>query len=111
MRYETARLVHGEGVAIGMALAARFSVRLGLCAEKDALRVSRHLQSVGLPTRIQDIPGWSADAEAILDAMYQDKKVERGALTFILMRAIGEAFVAKSVDAGEVRAFLQDELS
>ncbi len=110
VHYETERLVHGEGVAIGLALAARFSVRLGLCAAQDADRVARHLQSVGLPTRIQQIPGWNAGADAILDAMYQDKKVERGALTFILMRAIGDAFVAKGIDAGEVRAFLQDEL-
>ncbi len=110
VRYETARLVHGEGVAIGLALAARFSARLRLCKAQDSERVARHLQSVGLPTRIQEIPGWDADAEAILDAMYQDKKVERGALTFILMRAIGDAFVAKGIDAGEVRAFLQDEL-
>jgi shikimate kinase/3-dehydroquinate synthase len=123
--YDSARLAHGEGVAIGMACAARFSARLGLCDGQDAERVARHLDSVGLPTRIRDIPGWQdgADAikagagaikdgaDAILEAMYQDKKVERGALTFVLMRGIGEAFVAKSVDAGEVRGFLEHELA
>jgi shikimate kinase/3-dehydroquinate synthase len=109
--YDSARLVHGEGVAIGMACAARFSTRLGLCHGQDAERIARHLARVGLPTRIRDIPGWSAKADAILDAMHQDKKVERGALTFVLMRGIGEAFVAKAVDAGDVRAFLQDELA
>ena len=108
--YDSARLVHGEGVAIGLALALRFSQRLGLCAGQDALRVERHLSSLGLPTRISDIPGASFTADAIMDAMYQDKKVERGALTFILLRGIGAAFVAKSVDPADARAFLQSEL-
>jgi shikimate kinase/3-dehydroquinate synthase len=103
--------VHGEGVAIGMACAARFSARLGLCSQTDADRVARHLASVGLPTEIRQIPGWSDDAQAILQAMYQDKKVEGGALTFILMRGVGEAFIAKSVEPTEVLAFLKDELA
>jgi len=109
--YDGARLVHGEGVAIGMACAARFSQRLGLCSGQDAVRIARHLDGVGLPTRIAQIPGWSADADAILEAMYQDKKVERGALTFVLMRGIGEAFIEKSVDGDAVRAFLEAELA
>ncbi|HEY8124687.1 MAG TPA: 3-dehydroquinate synthase [Methylocystis sp.] len=108
--YDSARLVHGEGVAIGMACAARFSVRRGLCAAAAAERVERHLKAVGLPTKIRDIPDWRDDAQAILDAMSQDKKVERGALTFILLRGIGQAFIAKSVDADEVLSFLKDEL-
>ncbi len=108
--YDSGRLVHGEGVAIGIACAARFSARLGLCEAAIAERVARHLKSVGLPTEIRDIPGWRDDAQAILDAMYQDKKVERGALTFILMRAIGDAFIAKSIDAGDVKSFLETEL-
>ncbi|PPD44992.1 MAG: 3-dehydroquinate synthase [Methylocystis sp.] len=109
--YDSERLVHGEGVAIGMACAARFSARLGLCAVEDAERVASHLASVGLPTEIRQIPGWSADAQAILSAMYQDKKVEGGALTFILMRGVGEAFIAKSVEPSEVLSFLRDELA
>ncbi|HEY8162603.1 MAG: 3-dehydroquinate synthase [Methylocystis sp.] len=109
--YDSERLVHGEGVAIGMACAARFSARLGLCAKQDADRVARHLASVGLPTEIRQIPGWSADVHAIVSAMYQDKKVEGGALTFILMRGIGEAFIAKSIEPTEVLGFLNDELA
>ncbi len=109
--YDSARLVHGEGVAIGMVCAAHFSARLGLCDFSVAERVERHLKGVGLPTKIRDIAGWSADARAILDAMYQDKKVERGALTFILMRGIGQAFIAKSVEANDVLKFLEDELT
>ncbi|WP_457798342.1 3-dehydroquinate synthase [Methylocystis sp. S23] len=110
-RYESERLVHGEGVAIGMACAARFSARLGLCSKEDADRVARHLASVGLPTEIRQIPEWRGDAQAILEAMYQDKKVEGGALTFILMRGVGEAFIAKSVEPTEVLGFLNDELA
>lgn len=65
---------------------------------------------MGLPTKINDIPGWSDDAEAILKAMYQDKKVEGGALTFILMHGIGKAFIAKGVDPQHVHDFLKEEL-
>jgi shikimate kinase/3-dehydroquinate synthase len=110
-RYDGARLVHGEGVAIGMACAFRFSVSQGLCPVLDAERVAKHLKTVGLPSRIQDIAGWNAGPEEILDAMYQDKKVEHGALTFILAHGIGKCFVAKSVDPGDVLAFLKTELS
>ncbi|VTZ48221.1 Shikimate kinase / 3-dehydroquinate synthase [Methylocella tundrae] len=109
--YDGARLVHGEGVSIGMALAFRFSAKLGLCPWGDADRVEAHLREVGLPTRLADIKGLALDAGQIIEAMYQDKKVERGALTFILAREVGDCFVAKSVDAEEVRAFLQDELN
>jgi shikimate kinase/3-dehydroquinate synthase len=109
--YDGTRLVHGEGVAIGMACAFRFSVRRGLCPAPDAERVTHHLQAVGLPAHIRDIAGWDAGPEQILDAMYQDKKVEHGALTFILAHGIGKCFVAKSVDPAEVLGFLKDELS
>jgi len=110
-RYDGARLVHGEGVAIGMALAFRYSVRAGLCSLEDQARVETHLREAGLPTRIGDIAGLAVEANEIIDAMQQDKKVERGSLTFILARGIGDCFVAKKVDAGEIRGFLQNELS
>jgi len=109
--YDGSRLVHGEGVAIGMACAFRFSVHKGLCPAADADRVSRHLKAAGLPTRFADITGWDAGEDQILDAMYQDKKVEHGALTFILAHGIGKCFVAKTVDPGDVLSFLKSELS
>jgi len=111
VRYDSERLVHGEGVAIGLVCAMRFSARLGLCSEQDGERVERHLARVGLPTRIREIPGWRDDADAVLDAMFQDKKVERGALTFILLRGIGRSFVAKGVDVDAARSFLKDEIA
>jgi shikimate kinase / 3-dehydroquinate synthase len=109
--YDPARLVHGEGVAIGMVSAFRFSRDLGLCSGQDATRVEAHLKAVGLPTRMRDIPGFDGRPGDILAAMRQDKKVERGRLTFILARGIGESFVARNVDEASVSAFLARELA
>lgn len=106
--YDGTRLVHGEGVAIGMALAHRFSSRLNLASPDDAVRVEAHLRAVGLPWRMADIPGDLPDAEALLAFITQDKKVSRGALTFILTRGIGQAFIAKDVPASEVLSFLKE---
>nr|WP_319384482.1 3-dehydroquinate synthase [uncultured Roseibium sp.] len=108
--YETERLVHGEGVSIGMMLAHEFSARLGLIDEDTVLRVRAHLDDVGLPVRIQDIPGQLPGTETFMDIIAQDKKVSRGALTFILTRGIGEAFVEKGVESGVVADFLREKL-
>jgi 3-dehydroquinate synthetase len=108
--YDSARLVHGEAVAIGLALAFRFSARLGLCSGQDAGRVEAHLTSAGLPTALAQVPGGCGDPEELLAAMAQDKKVKDGALTFILARGIGQSFMARGVDPDAVRAFLGDEL-
>ena len=110
-RYDRARLIHGEGVAIGMASAFRFSRDLGLCSGQDAGRVEAHLKAVGLPTRISDIPGFDANPGQVLAAMRQDKKVEGGKLTFILARGIGESFVARDVNEANVSAFLTREMA
>ena len=109
--YDGARLVHGEGVAIGMACAFRFSRELGLCSGQDAVRIENHLRAVGLPTRIGEIPGLRATPEEILAAMRQDKKVESGRLTFILARGIGESFIAKDIGEDKVTGFLAGELA
>ena len=108
--YDSTKLVHGEGVAVGVSCAFRFSRDLGLASGQDATRVEHHLRSVGLPTHIRQIPGLEPDPEAILAAMRQDKKVERGRLTFILARGIGESFIAKDVPEDDVRAFLLRDL-
>jgi 3-dehydroquinate synthase len=105
--YDSARLVHGEGVAIGMALAHRFSSRLNLCSMDDALRVEAHLREVGLPWKLSDVPGGLPGAERLLAYIAQDKKVSRGALTFILTRGIGQSFIAKDVPSSEVLSFLE----
>ena len=110
-RYDSARLVHGEGVAIGMCQAFRFSVALGVCPPADAERVEAHLSEAGLPTRLAQVPGGCGTVDELLDAMAQDKKVKGGALTFILARGIGQSFIARDVPVASVQAFLQDENS
>jgi 3-dehydroquinate synthase len=109
------RLFHGEGVAIGMVLAAEFSAALGMISQGAAARVARHLAEVGLPTHLQDIAGFAqeglADADALMALMAQDKKVRRGRLTFILLEAIGRAVIAKDVEPARVRDFLQSQLA
>ena len=102
------RLLHGEGVAIGMALAHGFSARLGLAPSQDTGRIVAHLQKAGLPTILGDIPGTLGSTETLMAAIAQDKKVSRGALTFILTRGIGKAFIEKNVDPKVVSEFLDD---
>jgi 3-dehydroquinate synthase len=109
--YDGSRLVHGEGVAIGMVLAHEFSNRMNLASADDAARVAAHLRQVGLPTRLSDIPGGLPPAERLLDLMGQDKKVVRGRLTFILTRGIGQSFIADDVPPAEVQAFLKEKLA
>jgi 3-dehydroquinate synthase len=108
------RLFHGEGVAVGMVLAAELSAQLGMIAEHDAARIKRHLADVGLPTALQDIAGFAqeglADADALMALMGQDKKVKRGRLTFILLKAIGRAVIAPDVEPSLVRDFLKAKL-
>jgi 3-dehydroquinate synthase len=105
------RLLHGEAVALGMVLAFEFSARIGLISSADAARARTHLAGVGLPTHLKDVPGGAPGIDELMDLIAQDKKVKRGTLTFILVRGIGEAFIANDVDAAEVRAFLADKLA
>lgn len=106
--YDSRRLVHGEGVAIGMVLAHQFSARLNLASPDDARRIAAHLSDVGLPTRMSDIDGVLPPTEVLISAIAQDKKVRSGKLTFILTHGIGQSFVADDVPASEVVGFLED---
>ena len=105
------RLLHGEAVAAGMALAFAFSARQGLLPAAEAERAIRHLAAVGLPTRPSDIPGGLPSVDRLMDLIAQDKKVKRGMPTFILARGIGAAFVETGVDREDVRAFLDEKLA
>ena len=100
------RLLHGEGVAIGCALAFDLSARLGLCAQEEPSRVRAHLRAMGMKAELSDIPGPLPDADGLLALMAQDKKVQDGRLRFILARGIGHAFVADNVPGEAVRATL-----
>jgi len=104
------RLLHGEGVAIGCALAFEVSQRLGLCAQEAPSRVRAHLKAMGMKTDLCDIAGDLPDAEALLALMGQDKKVIDGKLRFILARGIGQAFVAEDVPPDVVVQVLKDAL-
>ncbi len=104
------RLLHGEGVAIGCALAFELSMRLGLCAQEDPSRVRAHLAAMGMKKDIADIKGALPDADGLIALMGQDKKVTDGKIAFILARGIGDAFVEKQVDMSVVKAVLEDAL-
>ena len=109
--YDAERLVHGEGVAIGMVLAHRFSHAMNHCGPEPAERVEAHLTRLGLPTRIAAIPGPAPDVETLMAAIARDKKVAGGKLTFILTRGLGESFIADDVPPEAVRRFLEGELA
>ena len=108
--YDGARLLHGEGVAIGCALAFELSARLGLCPQEEPSRVRAHLGAMGMKVDLRDIPGELPGAEALLDLMGQDKKVVDGRLRFILARGIGAAFVTSDVPRDAVLGVLEDGL-
>lgn len=105
------RLLHGEGVAIGCALAFETSARLGLCSQEDPSRVRAHLKDMGMKCDLADIPGDLPDAAALLELMGQDKKVVDGTLRFIMARGIGAAFVTSDVPRDVVLSVLGDALA
>jgi 3-dehydroquinate synthase len=101
-------LLHGEGVAAGMALAFRYSARLGLCSGQEAERVTAHLRDVGLPHGLHSA-GINATGSALVAHMLHDKKMSSGNLPFLLARGIGQTFLAKDVQLDDVAAFLDAE--
>lgn len=104
------RLLHGEGVAIGCALAFELSYRLGLVSQEEPSRVREHLAAMGMKKDLADIPGKLPDADALLELMGQDKKVVDGQLRFILATSIGDAFVTADVPRDAVRTLLTEAL-
>jgi 3-dehydroquinate synthase len=102
------RLLHGEAVAAGMALAFAFSAEQGLCSAADAARVAAHLQASGLPYDLCSA-GIDAAGAVLVDHMRHDKKMDAGTLPFLLARGIGETFVDRSVDLSLVARFLDRE--
>src|SRR6478735_1630531 len=103
------RLLHGEGVALGMVLAARYSARRGYVSDDDAARVTAAIDAAGLPSEIAAL-GLNADGRALAAHMLHDKKMDAGTLPFVLLRGIGEAFLDKAVALEDVAAFLDEEL-
>lgn len=105
------RLLHGEGVAIGCALAFELSARMGLCAQEAPSRVRAHLRTMGMKVDLSDINGDLPSAQALLALMGQDKKVVEGQLRFILAHSIGSSFVTGDVKKADVLALLSDALA
>lgn len=103
------RLLHGEAVAAGMALAHHFSAHVGLCSAGDARRVRAHLAACGLPHDLASA-GVAASGAALAAHMAHDKKVRGGRLPLILTRGIGQAFVTTDHDLDAVAAFLDQPL-
>ncbi|RWR10717.1 3-dehydroquinate synthase [Paenirhodobacter populi] len=104
------RLLHGEGVAIGCALAFELSQRLGLCSQEAPSRVRAHLKAMGTRVDLSDIPGDLPDADGLIALMAQDKKVLDGRMRFILAHGIGQAFVTSDVPRDVLKTLLQDAL-
>jgi 3-dehydroquinate synthase len=102
------RLLHGEAVAVGCALAFDLSARLGLCPQEEPSRVRAHLAAMGMRARLGDVPGGLPPAEELVRLMGQDKKAVGGRLRFVLARRIGEAFVTGDVPAEAVLATLRE---
>ncbi|MBO9579396.1 MAG: 3-dehydroquinate synthase [Sphingobium sp.] len=101
------RLLHGEAVAAGMALAFAYSVRRGECSGQEAGRIAGHLRTAGLPASLADA-GVSASGETLVGYMLHDKKMAGGTLPFLLARGIGQTYLAKNVDLADVAAFLDE---
>lgn len=104
------RLLHGEAVALGMAMAFRMSHEIGLCGDNTAGRVESHLRSVGLPTRPADLDMTLPGTDTLMNLMGKDKKASGGHLTFILVHGVGEAFVARDIERRTVHDFLERDL-
>ena len=103
------RLLHGEGVALGMVLAARYSARRGLIAAADAERVADHFAAVGIPSELGKL-GLNVDGNGLVAHMLHDKKMDAGTLPFVLLRSLGEAFLVRDVALDDVAAFLDQQL-
>ena len=105
------KLLHGEAVAVGMAMAFDLCAENGTCPAQDAGHVRSHLDMIGLPSSISQIDGLETTSDFLLRAMYQDKKTSGGKLTLILPNSIGDAYIAKNVDASPILEFLNRHLA
>ena len=103
-------LLHGEAVAAGMGIAADYSAHIGVCQQEDADRLKAHLRAIGLPGDLRDLAGAEGlSADQLLAHIKKDKKVDAGALTLVLMRRIGEAFLEHDADVARLHSFLTEK--
>jgi 3-dehydroquinate synthase len=98
-------LLHGEAVAIGTVMAFKLSAQLGYCPHAEAYEVRDHFAEAGLPVLP---PKFDYNIDQLMALMAQDKKAENGKMVLILVRGIGQGFVARDVVAKDVRALWED---
>jgi 3-dehydroquinate synthase len=103
------RLLHGEAVALGTVLAARYSARCEYISDEDAERVTAAIEAAGLPSEIAAL-GLTTDGRALAGHMLHDKKMDAGTLPFVLLAAIGQAFLDREVALDDVADFLNEQL-
>lgn len=100
------KLYHGEAVALGMLMAFKFSVKLGICPQEDVEKITKHYEKTGLPSDPKAyLNNW--DVEKLIDYMRSDKKVKDGKMVFILAKGIGQSFIEDNVDETALREFLE----
>ncbi|MWV27807.1 3-dehydroquinate synthase [Aurantiacibacter rhizosphaerae] len=102
-------LLHGEAVALGMVLAARYSARREYISLDNAARITAAIDKAGLRSEIASL-GLECSGDQLAAHMLHDKKMDAGTLPFILLRGIGQAFVDKQVDMADIAAFLGEQL-
>lgn len=96
------KLLHGEAVAIGMCLAARFGLETQRLSRSDFERIVGLIQKVGLPTRIPD----HLNASELSNAMRLDKKNTNENITLVLPEKVGQVIINKNVPLSEVFDFI-----
>ena len=104
------RLLHGEAVAIGMVLAARYSAHRELMPSASAEHISHHFQTMGMRSELAQL-GLSCDGQALVGHMLHDKKMDAGTLPFVLMHGIGKSYIDREVELEDVARFLDKELT
>lgn len=101
---------HGACVAVGLNLQAQLGVTHGYVSAKEQERIEALLAAIGLPFALPD----SVSVDAIMDAMFHDKKAKAGSIRFVFQRGIGDLMVfedgafARAVAADEIRSFLEE---
>lgn len=98
-------ILHGEAVALGIALAFRLSAEAGLCPPADAERVTAHLSSCGLPVTLHEV-GLAGRGGSLARRMAGDKKNASGRQALVLARGIGRAFLEPAFDPRRLAEFL-----
>ena len=104
------RLLHGEAVAMGMVLAARYSVRRGEMDGQDAERIAAHFRAMDMHADLSELR-LTCDGRRLVDHMLHDKKMDAGTLPFLLMRGIGRTYLAKDLALDDVAAFMDEQLA